>query len=183
VPRTFQSAGGVSAPPYASLNLATHVGDASASVCENRQRLRTQLSLPAEPLWLEQVHGTQVLDADAPGAIGPADAAITSQAGRVLAVLEPRSNTMRLGGHADALAASLQQAEHVFVYARPDLRWDARQVLGPLGERLHLHAQLDALVADAAAEARPGDRLLVMSNGDFGGVHGKLLDALAARAR
>jgi YfiH family protein len=80
-------AGGVSAAPYASLNLATHVGDASSSVSENRQRLRTQLSLPAEPLWLEQVHGTRVLDADAPGASVPADAALTRQAGRVLAVL------------------------------------------------------------------------------------------------
>jgi YfiH family protein len=80
--------GGVSAAPYSSLNLATHVGDAPASVGENRRRLRSQLALPSEPLWLEQVHGIQVLDADAEGgAHTPADAAITRTAGRVLAVL------------------------------------------------------------------------------------------------
>jgi hypothetical protein len=80
--------GGVSAAPYASLNLATHVGDAPAAVGENRRRLHSQLSLPAEPLWLEQVHGIRVLDADAPGgARAPADAAITRKSGRVLAVL------------------------------------------------------------------------------------------------
>lgn len=81
--------GGVSDAPYASLNLATHVGDAAASVRENRRRLRTELSLPGEPLWLEQVHGTRVLDADEAGTakLAPADAAITRQSNRVLAVL------------------------------------------------------------------------------------------------
>jgi hypothetical protein len=80
--------GGVSKAPYASLNLATHVGDMPAAVSENRQRLRTQFLLPTEPLWLEQVHGTQVLDADAPAGLSTAaDAAITRQPGRVLAVL------------------------------------------------------------------------------------------------
>jgi YfiH family protein len=81
--------GGVSRAPYASLNLATHVGDALASVRENRRRLRTELALPAEPLWLEQVHGTHVLDADAAHVTPqtPADAAITHQPDRVLAVL------------------------------------------------------------------------------------------------
>jgi UDP-N-acetylmuramate: L-alanyl-gamma-D-glutamyl-meso-diaminopimelate ligase len=168
----------------AAIAAAAHVGvEASSSLraLESFRGVKRRLELRGT------VGGVQVYDdfAHHPTAIAVTIAALREQSdgGRVLAVLEPRSNTMRLGGHADALAASLQQAEHVFVYARPDLRWDARQVLGPLGERLHLHAQLDALVADAAAEARPGDRLLVMSNGDFGGVHGKLLDALTARAR
>lgn len=82
-------AGGVSGAPYASLNLATHVGDAPAAVSENRARLRSHLSLPSEPLWLEQVHGTQVLDADRleGGGRAPADAAVTREAGRVLCVL------------------------------------------------------------------------------------------------
>ena len=91
--------------------------------------------------------------------------------GRVLAVLEPRSNTMRLGGHAETLAASLNGADLAFVYARPDLKWDAPKALARLGAKLRAHAQLDTLVADVAAEARDGDRVLVMSNGDFGGVH------------
>lgn len=119
-----------------------------------------------------------------PTAIAVTIAALREQlgegAGRILAVLEPRSNTMRLGGHAGTLADSLRGAELSLVYARPDLKWDAQGALGSLGERLRVHARLEDLVADAAAQARSGDRLLVMSNGDFGGVHQKLLDALAA---
>lgn len=81
--------GGVSLAPYAALNLATHVGDAKKAVVENRRLIREQLSLPSEPLWLEQVHGIDVLDADvhAGAALRPADAAVTRQPGRVLAVL------------------------------------------------------------------------------------------------
>jgi YfiH family protein len=78
--------GGVSTGAYASLNLAAHVGDDPAAVAANRARLRAMLALPSEPCWLEQVHGTDVLEIDR-GAGGPADAAITAQAGRVLAVL------------------------------------------------------------------------------------------------
>ncbi len=81
--------GGVSIGRYASLNLAAHVGDAPAAVSENRARLRTAAALPAEPCWLEQVHGTRVLDLDAWSAqgAGPADAAITRQEGHVCAIL------------------------------------------------------------------------------------------------
>lgn len=79
--------GGVSAPPYASLNLGSHVGDLPAAVAENRRRLRAAGALPAEPLWLAQVHGARVLDLDADEVPGEADAAITHRPGRVCAVL------------------------------------------------------------------------------------------------
>jgi polyphenol oxidase len=81
--------GGVSAAPWDSLNLGAHVGDAAEAVSENRRRLAAALALPAEPLWLQQVHGVQVLDADAPDVASgaPADAAVTRAAGRVLAIL------------------------------------------------------------------------------------------------
>ncbi len=80
--------GGVSAPPYDSLNVGAHVGDAAAAVAENRRRVCAQLELPAEPLWLEQVHGIEVLDLDATrspasAATPTADAAITRRAGSV----------------------------------------------------------------------------------------------------
>jgi YfiH family protein len=79
-------AGGVSQGPYASFNLASHVGDEAAAVSENRRRLRAALRLPAEPAWLEQVHGIRV--AALPGILrGPADAAVTFTAGCVCAVL------------------------------------------------------------------------------------------------
>lgn len=80
---------GVSAPPFEDFNLGDHVGDDPAVVAANRAALREWLNLPAEPLWLRQVHGTRVVDADAVSADGvpEADAAITHESGRVLAIL------------------------------------------------------------------------------------------------
>ncbi|MDR1661218.1 MAG: UDP-N-acetylmuramate:L-alanyl-gamma-D-glutamyl-meso-diaminopimelate ligase, partial [Azoarcus sp.] len=100
-------------------------------------------------------------------------------ASRIFVVLEPRSNTMKMGTMKDKLAASLRQADRVFCYCA-NLGWDAAAVLSPLGDRQSCHDELAALVAAVAAEARPGDHVLAMSNGGFGGVHQKLLDALAA---
>ncbi|WP_296695783.1 UDP-N-acetylmuramate:L-alanyl-gamma-D-glutamyl-meso-diaminopimelate ligase [Thiocapsa sp. UBA6158] len=101
---------------------------------------------------------------------------------RILAVLEPRSNTMRLGVHNRELAASLDAADRVFVFAPADLGWDAAAVFAGLAQRAAVHADLDALAAAVVAECRAGDQVLVMSNGGFGGIHQKLLDGLA-RAR
>jgi UDP-N-acetylmuramate: L-alanyl-gamma-D-glutamyl-meso-diaminopimelate ligase len=98
-------------------------------------------------------------------------------AGRILAVLEPRSNTMKQGVMKDQLPASLAAADRVFVYGA-GLGWDAAAVLRPLGERARCFEQLDPLVTAIAAEARAGDHVLVMSNGAFGGIHEKLLAAL-----
>jgi UDP-N-acetylmuramate: L-alanyl-gamma-D-glutamyl-meso-diaminopimelate ligase len=100
--------------------------------------------------------------------------------GRILAVLEPRSNTMKLGTMKAALPASLAQADRVFCYTA-NLGWDAKAALAPLGAQAEVHDDLGALVAAVVREARCGDHVLVMSNGGFGGVHAKLLDALAAR--
>jgi len=101
---------------------------------------------------------------------------------RILAVLEPRSNTMKLGAVKAALAGSLTGADQSFCFAG-GLGWDAAEALAPLGDKASVHTELDALVADVASHARPGDRVLVMSNGGFGGVHQRLLDALADRAQ
>jgi UDP-N-acetylmuramate: L-alanyl-gamma-D-glutamyl-meso-diaminopimelate ligase len=98
---------------------------------------------------------------------------------RILAVLEPRSNTMKLGVMKALLPASLADADQVFCYAA-NLGWDAREVLAPLGEKAIVEAELGQLVMRIAGSARPGDQVLVMSNGGFGGVHEKLLAALAA---
>ena len=97
--------------------------------------------------------------------------------GRVLAVLEPRSNTMKLGVMKDQLPASLAAADRVFVYTA-GLGWDAAGALRSLGEKLRCIEPLEDLVAAIAAEARAGDHVLVMSNGGFGGIHEKLLAAL-----
>ncbi|KAB2967300.1 UDP-N-acetylmuramate:L-alanyl-gamma-D-glutamyl-meso-diaminopimelate ligase [Zoogloea sp.] len=97
---------------------------------------------------------------------------------RILAVLEPRSNTMKLGVMKDQLPASLAEADKVFCYAA-NLGWDAREALAPIAGKTVVEDDLDALVRAIVAEAREGDRILVMSNGGFGGIHGKLLSALA----
>lgn len=83
---TFRT-GGVSAMPYASLNLGAHVGDETAAVDANRRRLQGAAGLPVEPTWLSQVHGAHVADLDAGPPLGEADAAFTRQPGRVCAIL------------------------------------------------------------------------------------------------
>ena len=99
--------------------------------------------------------------------------------GRILAVLEPRSNTMKLGTMKAELPASLAQADEVFCYAA-NLGWDPRTTLAPLGNRAHVHDDLGALVTAITRAARPGDHIVVMSNGGFGGIHARLLDALGS---
>lgn len=98
--------------------------------------------------------------------------------GRVLAVLEPRSNTMRLGTLASQLVSALQAADRSFVLVRPDLDWDVDQALSGLGDALCVESTVEQLVARIVAQVQAGDRILVMSNGDFGGIHGKLVSAL-----
>lgn len=98
---------------------------------------------------------------------------------RILAVLEPRSNTMKLGTMKAQLPASLDQVDAAFCYAG-NLGWDAAAALAPMGPRAAVFDQLDGLVDVVAAAARPGDHILVMSNGGFGGIHGKLLERLSA---
>jgi UDP-N-acetylmuramate: L-alanyl-gamma-D-glutamyl-meso-diaminopimelate ligase len=98
---------------------------------------------------------------------------------RILAVLEPRSNTMRLGVHRAAIAPALAKADRVWLYAPPDLGWNLSDVAQAAKPQTDVAASIDALVADLAAEARPGDHIIIMSNGGFGGIHAKLLAALA----
>ncbi len=107
-------------------------------------------------------------------------------ASRILAVLEPRSNTMKLGTMKDALPGSLAEADLVFGYGakgngKDALGWDLGAALSPLGGKARAFDDLALLVQAVAAAAQPGDSVLVMSNGGFGGVHQKLLDALAAK--
>jgi UDP-N-acetylmuramate: L-alanyl-gamma-D-glutamyl-meso-diaminopimelate ligase len=101
-------------------------------------------------------------------------------AARILAVFEPRSNTMKLGAMKAQLPWALEEADLAFCHSG-GLSWDAAEALKPLGARAFVAATIDALVGQVVAAARPGDHILCMSNGGFGGVHAKLLDALASR--
>jgi UDP-N-acetylmuramate: L-alanyl-gamma-D-glutamyl-meso-diaminopimelate ligase len=128
------------------------------------------------------VRGVTVYDdfAHHPTAIAATIEGLRSRVGaaRILAVLEPRSNTMKLGTMKAQLPGSLAGAERVFCYGA-NLGWDATEALAPMGGKARVFDDLPRLVAAIVAEARNGDQVLVMSNGGFGGIHGKLLAALA----
>jgi UDP-N-acetylmuramate: L-alanyl-gamma-D-glutamyl-meso-diaminopimelate ligase len=127
------------------------------------------------------VNGITVYDdfAHHPTAIDTTVAGLRRKVGkaRILAVLEPRSNTMKLGVMKDALPGSLKDADVVFCYAG-NLGWDAAGALAPLGDKAVVKDDLNALIEVIASEARSGDHVLVMSNGGFGGIHEKLLKRL-----
>jgi UDP-N-acetylmuramate: L-alanyl-gamma-D-glutamyl-meso-diaminopimelate ligase len=114
-----------------------------------------------------------------PTAIDTTVAGLRSKVGkaRILAVLEPRSNTMKLGVMKNALPASLKEADLVFCYGA-NLGWDAAEALSTIKDKASVYEDLNTMVAAIAKAAKPGDYVLVMSNGGFGGVHQKILDAI-----
>jgi UDP-N-acetylmuramate: L-alanyl-gamma-D-glutamyl-meso-diaminopimelate ligase len=132
-----------------------------------------------------EVHGIRIYDdfAHHPTAIETTLDGLRRRVGaeRIVAVLEPRSNTMRLGVHRSTLAPSLRGADEVWLYAPPDLGWDAGEVVRGLEGSGRAVADLDLLVAELAKSLRNGDHVLIMSNGGFGGLHGRLLAALQER--
>ncbi|CAH0534485.1 UDP-N-acetylmuramate--L-alanyl-gamma-D-glutamyl-meso-2,6-diaminoheptandioate ligase [Vibrio stylophorae] len=100
---------------------------------------------------------------------------------RILAVLEPRSATMKLGVHKAQIADALQAADAVFLYQPDNIPWSVQDVADGCVQSSFVSDDIDTLVAAIVAEAKPGDQILVMSNGGFGGIHNKLLSALLAR--
>ncbi|MBI2380549.1 MAG: UDP-N-acetylmuramate:L-alanyl-gamma-D-glutamyl-meso-diaminopimelate ligase [Gammaproteobacteria bacterium] len=98
---------------------------------------------------------------------------------RILAILDPRSNTMRMGVHKDTLAASLEAADWVVLHQADYAKYDLGHVAAQLVQPCQVLSSVDAIVAAVKAEARPGDLVLIMSNGGFGGIHEKLLAALS----
>ena len=98
-------------------------------------------------------------------------------AARILAVFEPRSNTMKLGAMKAQLPWSLEEADLAFCHSG-GLGWDANEALAPMGARARVADSVDALVQQVRAAAQPGDHVVCMSNGGFGGIHDKLLKAI-----
>jgi UDP-N-acetylmuramate: L-alanyl-gamma-D-glutamyl-meso-diaminopimelate ligase len=101
---------------------------------------------------------------------------------RLVAVLEARSNTMRMGVHKQTLAPALAGADAVYLFAPPDLGWDAGAVAQAVGPHAATEPSVEALLARLERDLATGDQVLIMSNGGFGGLHAKLLSALRARA-
>ena len=130
------------------------------------------------------VRGITVYDdfAHHPTAIATTIAGLRQKVGgaRIIAVLEPRSNTMKLGSMKAALPGSLAEADQVFCYGG-GVEWDVAAALAPLGGKLHTANDFNAFVQSILSNAQSGDHILVMSNGGFGGIHQKLLDGLARK--
>jgi UDP-N-acetylmuramate: L-alanyl-gamma-D-glutamyl-meso-diaminopimelate ligase len=163
----------------AALVAADHVGVHMAQACE---ALRTFRNVKRRMEWRGEVNGIHLYDdfAHHPTAIRTTIDGLRRKVGddaRILAVFEPRSNTMKLGTVKAQLPWSLEAADWSFCHSG-GLQWDAKQVLGPLGDRAVVSDSIDALVAQVVKVARPGDHILCMSNGSFGGIHDKLLTAL-----
>jgi UDP-N-acetylmuramate: L-alanyl-gamma-D-glutamyl-meso-diaminopimelate ligase len=133
----------------------------------------------------DEVGGVRVYDdfAHHPTAIrSTIDALARSGDRRLIAVIEPRSNTMRMGEHRAALAPATSGADRVYWYEPPGLDWSLQGLECDAPIPTSIASDLDALVSELAAGARPGDDILVMSNGAFGGIHGKIIEALRRRA-
>jgi UDP-N-acetylmuramate: L-alanyl-gamma-D-glutamyl-meso-diaminopimelate ligase len=162
---------------------ARHVGvtpdiacDALAQFCSPKRRME----LKAE------VNGISVYDdfAHHPTAIATTLHGLRAKVGaqRILAVLEPRSNTMKLGVHKQELANSLALADEVFLFQPAGMEWSLADVASEITVPVHLHQDLQLLKQALVAEATSGDQVLIMSNGGFGGLHNQLIDALKARS-
>jgi len=172
----------------AAIAAARHVGVPPAQAAKSLSSFR---NVKRRMEVRGSVDGVTVYDdfAHHPTAIDTTVAGLRARVGRdntrILAVLEPRSNTMKLGVMKAQLPASLADADLVFGYGAPSgrdaLGWNLGEALVPLGGKAQAFDNLDALVKAVVHAARPGDQILVMSNGGFGGVHQKLLDALSAR--
>ena len=132
-----------------------------------------------------EAHGVKIYDdfAHHPTAIATTLGGLRARVGlaRIIAVLEPRSNTMKMGVHQKELVLSLVKADEAYLFAPADLGWDIHQVAAEAPTPTHVYHDLDAMVNQLVAQAKAGDHILVMSNGGFGGIHGKLLSALQSR--
>ncbi len=166
----------------ASIAAARHAGvavDVSIAALTEFKNVKRRMEVRGES------RGVVVYDdfAHHPTAIETTIAGLRAKVGsaRILAVLEPRSNTMKLGVMKSALPASLAQADLVFCY-QANLGWDAGAALAPIAHKTQVHDDLTQLIQAIKQAVVAGDHVLIMSNGGFGGIHQKLLDALKQNA-
>ncbi len=163
----------------AAIAAAHHVGVTVEHACEALNQfkgVKRRLELRGE------CRGIKVYDdfAHHPTAIATTLQGLRANIGqqRLIAVLEPRSNTMKMGVHEQTLAASLQAADKVILYQDPQLTWSLDSIQQQLGNNSVLHRSIDDVVAQLVSQSKSGDHIVVMSNGGFGGIHQKILDAL-----
>ncbi|MGH8373533.1 MAG: UDP-N-acetylmuramate:L-alanyl-gamma-D-glutamyl-meso-diaminopimelate ligase [Gammaproteobacteria bacterium] len=167
----------------AAIAAARHAGvspELAAEALSRFQGVKRRLEVRA------QVDGVTVYDdfAHHPTAIATTLAGLRKRVeqARIIAILEPRSNTMKTGVHRDTLAASLQDADRIFVYQAPNVNWDVAGALSPLGARASVTRDIEQMVGSVSGELQRGDHVLIMSNGGFGGFHEKLIERLERNA-
>lgn len=174
----------------AAIAAADHLGVSVGQACEalrhfqnvrRRMEVRGEVATSGQPITVydDFAHHPTAIRTTVDGLRRLLDRSQRSQA-RILAVFEPRSNTMKLGTMKAQLPWSLEQADRAFCHSG-GLEWDAHAALAPLGDQAQVLSDLDVLVQQVVADSRPGDQVLCMSNGGFGGVHQKLLQALTQR--
>ena len=166
----------------AAIAAARHVGVAIPQACEALalfQGIKRRMELFGE------AKGVRVYDdfAHHPTAVATTVNGLKANIGdrKLIAILEPRSNTMRMGVHKDSLADSLTAADRVILFEQADMDWSLSTVQQQLGEKATVENSIDDIVALVLDEANSGDEILIMSNGGFGGIHQRILTALAQR--
>jgi UDP-N-acetylmuramate: L-alanyl-gamma-D-glutamyl-meso-diaminopimelate ligase len=129
-----------------------------------------------------RINGVTVYDdfAHHPTAIATTLQGLRNQVGsaRILLVLEPRSNTMRMGVHSGTLAASMQGADFIWLYEPGEMNWSLEAVAAEIAVPAKISDGVESIIEEVVRESRPGDHIVIMSNGGFGGIHGKLLSRL-----
>jgi UDP-N-acetylmuramate: L-alanyl-gamma-D-glutamyl-meso-diaminopimelate ligase len=170
----------------AAIAAAEHVGVepsvASAALCEfqnAKRRMEVRGCVKGITVYDDFAHHPTAIRTTLDGLRERLDADAATRGQRILAVFEPRSNTMKLGTMKSQLPWSLGQAQLAFCHTA-GLDWDAAEALKPMGARAQVAGDVATLVAQVIAAARESDHIVCMSNGGFGGVHAKLLDALKA---
>ena len=175
----------------AAIAAADHVGVAPRQACEAlagfqnvRRRMEVRGTVQrrggAMTVYDDFAHHPTAIRTTVDGLRRQLDAAGKSGQ-RIVAIFEPRSNTMKLGTMKSQLPWSLEHADLAICHTG-GLDWNAAEALAPLGARARVAGSIDEVVAQVMAAAQPGDHLLCMSNGGFGGVHARLLAALASEA-
>ncbi|MFC3606865.1 UDP-N-acetylmuramate:L-alanyl-gamma-D-glutamyl-meso-diaminopimelate ligase [Stutzerimonas tarimensis] len=163
----------------AALAAARHVGVLPSQGAEALSLFR---SVKRRMEKVAEVNGVTLFDdfAHHPTAIATTLDGLRKQVGDapIIAVLEPRSNSMRLGAHREGLATSVKQADRAIWYAPPSLGWDLNAALAGSEVATEVCDSLEAIIASVKREAQPGTQVVIMSNGGFGGLHGKLAEAL-----
>lgn len=165
-----------------AISAARHVGVTPDLACES---LATFINTKRRLELKGEVNEITVYDdfAHHPTAIELTLGGLRNKVGdsKIIAVLEPRSSTMKLGVHKDTLAASLAAADSVYLYQPDNIKWSVDEIAEQCQQPVYTNRDITEFVSEIVKEAQPGDQILVMSNGGFEGIHTKLLDALQAK--